>query len=710
MVVMEHTGVLSTYRVLARPEPPWKNQLVFMGIVAGLLYVTAYFAASNADQLRKSQAAQRRLNEGLGERARARAAETLAARAAAELSEGSMRMLFASGPLPMVVWDWETQDVLEVNEQALVRYGFQRAEALTSRLTDFMLPEEVPRMQALRTEATRAGRQGILRSGPWKTRSRDGSIIEVEMVAHPIVFGGRTARVGVLIDVTEQRRAEEEVRRLAAIVQASDDAIMSVGLDGIVLSWNPGAERMYCYPSSETVGMPLRLLTPPDRRDDTEEILSRIARGDVIERHEIVQLARDGRRLDVSLKASPIRDAAGTVTAASVIARDVTERKRLEESLRQSQKMETIGQLAGGVAHDFNNHLTVILGGLEILAERVESAQPDLSSTLAQVNLAAERSAELTRQLLTFGRRQALQPKVLDVNRLVLNMGNLLRRTFGETIDLEVVRGAGLWKTEADPGQLESAVLNLAINARDAMPRGGCLTIETSNAFLDEEYVALNPDLTLGQYVVVAVSDTGTGMSAEVRDRAFEPFFTTKALGEGTGLGLSMVYGFVKQSGGHVKIYSEPGRGTTVRLYLPRARRDQEAAAPTATAVPTGEETILVVEDEPDVRDIATHMLAAMGYRLLEAPNAADALTILDATETIDLLFSDVVLPGGMSGHELADEARRRRPGLKVLFTSGYTPDAGGHQGRLDDDIDLLSKPYKRADLARKIRQALERS
>jgi len=687
MVAIEHVGLLSHRPVVARPDRPWNDQLAIVGVVAGLLFVTAYITVVNARLIRRSR-------------------DSL--RAAAELTEGSMRLLFASGPLPMIVWEYETLAILEVNEQTLAHYGYTREEVMTRRLTDFVVPEDLPRLHALRQEQARTGRQGILASGPWRTVRRDGKIIEAELTAHPIVFSGRTARVGVLIDVTDRRRAEEEVRRLAAIVQASDDAIISVGLDGTVLSWNPGAERMYGYPTADAVGMAFRRLTPAGRPDETDDILRRIARGDVIERHEAVQVARDGRPVDVALKVSPIRDAAGTVTAASVIARDVSERKRVEESFREAQKMEAIGQLAGGVAHDFNNNLTVILGGLELLAGRVEQVLPDFAPTVAQVTQAAERSAEFTQQLLAFGRRQPLQPKTLDLNELVLKMGSLLRRTLGATIELEVVRSADLWKPEADPGQLESALLNLAINARDAMPRGGKLTIGTSNASL-HGHAASDAGVAAGEYVMVSVNDTGMGMPADVRDRAFEPFFTTKGPGHGTGLGLSMVYGFVKQSGGHVEIESEIGQGTTIRLYLPRASREAEPAAPVSTAMPKGDETILVVEDEPEVRAVVMHHVGGMGYQLLEAADATAALSILATPQTIHLLFTDVVLPGGMSGRELAEEARRIRPGLKVLFTSGYTSDAIVHHGRLDDGVDFLAKPYKRAELAQKLREVLER-
>jgi signal transduction histidine kinase/CheY-like chemotaxis protein len=377
-----------------------------------------------------------------------------------------------------------------------------------------------------------------------------------------------------------------------------------------------------------------------------------------------------------------------------------------QAQLVQAQKMEAVGQLTGGVAHDFNNLLTVILGNLGYVDER----HPELETWVKPAIAAAERGAELTQRLLAFARRQMLHPRVIDVNRLMDGVGVLLRRTLSETIALESVRAAGLWSAEADPGQLENALLNLALNARDAMPDGGTLTIETANAYFDDAYAAANPETSPGQYVMIGVTDTGTGMEPDVVQRAFEPFFTTKGVGKGSGLGLSMVYGFARQSGGHVKIYSEVGQGTTVRLYLPRARGAEPGPEkqPAAPSVSTGHERILVVEDDAHVRTTVGGLLTSLGYRVVAAATAQDALARLEDPEPIDLLFTDVVLPGGANGAQLAEAARARRPGLKVLFTSGYTANAVGHQGRLDEGVQLLSKPYRKEELARKIRQVLD--
>ncbi len=381
---------------------------------------------------------------------------------------------------------------------------------------------------------------------------------------------------------------------------------------------------------------------------------------------------------------------------------------RLNSRLLQAQRLEAIGQLTGGVAHDFNNLLTVVLGNAEILAE--QNADDPFKRQLAEmIGAAAQRGAELTQQLLAFARKQALTPAAVDINQRVAAMDPLLRRTLGEHIEVELVRGAGLWPAMVDPGQFENALLNLCLNARDAMPRGGRLTLETANAALDRSYVQDHPDVTPGQYVMVAVSDTGTGIAPEHLQKVFEPFFTTKEKGKGTGLGLAMVYGFTKQSAGHISIYSEPGHGTTVKLYLPRATGPdaRPAPAPPAAAPAGGAETVLVVEDDDLVRRYACTELQALGYRVLDADSGAAALAVIEREPGIDLLFTDVVMPGGMSGRELADAALQRRPGLKVLYTSGYTENAIVHHGRLDVGVMLLAKPYRRAELARAVRGAL---
>ena len=387
---------------------------------------------------------------------------------------------------------------------------------------------------------------------------------------------------------------------------------------------------------------------------------------------------------------------------------DVTQRKRSEAMARQAQRMEAIGHLTGGIAHDFNNLLQVIRANLDLLRP-VAEGNAAAGRHLNDAQFGAERGARLTRQLLAFARRQLLQPVSVNLARLVSDMANLLRRTLGETIEIETVVDGGLWNTLVDPGQLEGALLNLAVNARDAMPEGGKLTIELGNASLDDAYAAANLEVTPGQYVLMAVTDTGHGMPADVVARAFEPFFTTKPEGKGTGLGLSMVYGFVKQSGGHAKIYSEPGHGTTIRIYLPRTREPAEQLEMLAAAPPVGgNELVLVVEDDAPVRKAAIELLESLGYRTAEAHDGQAALAILESGAPVDLLFTDVVMPGPIGSRELARRAREMHPSLAVLFTSGYTENAIIHHGRLDPDVSLLSKPYGRDDLARKLRSLLE--
>jgi len=396
----------------------------------------------------------------------------------------------------------------------------------------------------------------------------------------------------------------------------------------------------------------------------------------------------------------------------------IDQREKVEAALRQSQKMEAIGQLTGGIAHDFNNLLQIITGSLDMVRRR--SARWDISGDAAhdfdRLVLAAQegakRAAALTHQLLAFSRRQPLAPKAVDVNRLVLGISSLIGRSIGETIAIETILAAGLWPVWTDPNQLESAIVNLAVNSRDAMPGGGKLTIETANAHLDEAYVGAHEDVKTGQYVVVAVTDSGVGMTKDIVDQVFEPFFTTKQPGQGTGLGLSQVYGFTKQSGGHIKIYSEPGQGTTVKLYLPRllTARDEiaEPAADRAAPAAAQNATILVVEDEEAVRASSVEMLRELGYAVFEAGDGPDALQILEQQPEIELLFTDVVLPAGLNGRQLAEEARRRRPELKVLYTTGYARNAIVHHGRLDPGVDLISKPFSYSALAAKVREVLE--
>jgi len=412
------------------------------------------------------------------------------------------------------------------------------------------------------------------------------------------------------------------------------------------------------------------------------------------------------RLREIAAAQSELRD----VNAA--LSTEAAQREQLTEQLRQSQKMEAIGQLTGGLAHDFNNMLAVVIGSVNLAKRRLATDQAETLRYLDGALEGAEHAATLTHRLLAFSRRQPLAPEPIDPNKMVSAMAEMLRRTLGEDVILEAVFAGGLWRAFADPSQLETTILNLALNARDAMPQGGKLTIETSNAYLDEEYAAREVGIPPGQYVLIAVTDTGTGMSRDTVDRAFDPFFTTKPAGRGTGLGLSQVYGFVRQSGGHVRIYSEPGLGTTIKLYLPRHHGAASAGtAPTAHArsAPRSEksETILIVEDDVRVRDLTADTLEELGYSVLEAESAAAALRQLEVNPHISLLFTDVVMPD-TNGRKLAEEAWKRRPDLKILFTTGYTPNAVVHNGVLDPGVELIVKPYSIDRLARKVRDVLD--
>ncbi|MEE8119436.1 MAG: ATP-binding protein, partial [Gammaproteobacteria bacterium] len=393
----------------------------------------------------------------------------------------------------------------------------------------------------------------------------------------------------------------------------------------------------------------------------------------------------------------------------TVALRDITDEQEAEKQRRQAQKMEAVGQLTGGIAHDFNNLLTVILGNLQMLDEQF-TADDDSRQMTTTALKAVFRGADLTKRLLTFSRQQILEPIVIDINQLVWKMNDLLRRTLGEAIEVKTNFADELWPTLLDPGQLENSLLNLSINARDAMPDGGMLTLETANIQLDEHYCAKHSWVSPGDYVMLAVSDVGEGIAPEIQDRVFEPFFTTKDTGRGSGLGLSMVYGFVKQSGGHVNIYSEQGHGTTIKLYFPKTKTRQAVTEAQAEleVTPRGNETILVVEDDIDVRRTATILLKMLGYRVLEAENGRTALAVIEQHEEIDLMFTDVVMPGGMKGPEVVARARQIRPHLKALLTSGYTQSAMQNDDMSDSGIEVLSKPYNKNDLARKIRKVLD--
>ena len=512
---------------------------------------------------------------------------------------------------------------------------------------------------------------------------------------------------------TEDQRAAlaERDRLMSAAVQSSNDAIVTATLDSTITSWNPAAERTYGYKAEEVIGKNGGFLVPPDIERLKLEIYARIRRGEAIEPFETVLLRQDGKRINISFSPSPIRDDFGTVVGVCITSRDITEAQATRERLKHAEKLDAVGQLTGGVAHDFNNLLTVIQGSAELLADGVAD-RPALADLVQTVDTAADRGATLTRQLLAFARRQPLDPRRTDVNALVEETVRLLKPTLGEHIEMATSLERDAWMALVDPAQLSTALINLAVNARDAMVSGGRLTLETGNVILDESYAAQHAEVTPGRYVMIAVSDTGTGIAPEILGRIFEPFYTTKEAGKGTGLGLSMVYGFAKQSNGHIKVYSEVGHGTTIKLYLPRSA-DDDAAMPDGTAttdLPRGNERILVVEDDDLVRRHVVTLLRALGYATITASDGREALSMIERVDEVkfDLLFTDVIMPGGMNGGQLAEHAIFLRPGLRVLYTSGYTENAVVHHGRLQAGIVLLNKPYRRADLARKIREVLD--
>jgi PAS domain S-box-containing protein len=533
--------------------------------------------------------------------------------------------------------------------------------------------------------------------------------------------------VGAHIDITERKRAEIALQRLNETLEeqvaqrtrerdrlwnVSEDLIGVADFSGRWVSINPAATVILGWSREEFMEMPIASLWHPEDAETTLRHRLRLVEGGPTERFQNRYRHKDGsyRWLSWSSTAE-----GGFIYA---VGRDITAEheaadalRRTEEQLRQAQKMEAVGQLTGGIAHDFNNLLTGILGSLDLMQKRIAQGRVgDIERYAAMAKTSANRAAALTHRLLAFARRQPLDPKPVNVNQLVASMEELLRRTIGEQISLEIVAAGGLWATFCDPHQLESALLNLAINARDAMPEGGRLTIETANAHLDARYTAGVRDVTPGQYVALAVSDTGVGMPAAVRERAFDPFFTTKPIGQGTGLGLSMVYGFARQSEGHARIYSEPGQGTTVKLYLPRyggaaAETVDAPAAETAQGARSGE-TVLVVEDETSVRELVVDVLNDLGYRALEAVDGPSSLQILRSSARIDLLVTDVGLPG-MNGRQVADIAREHRPDLKVLFITGYAENAAMANGFLAPGMEMVTKPFAVEALASRIRDMI---
>ena len=547
---------------------------------------------------------------------------------------------------------------------------------------------------------------------------KDGSSFPMDLAVGEAIQDGESIFVGIIHDLTERERAGKALRegaaRLKAVVDTAVDGVILIDARGRILTFNPACERLFKFQAHEVIGQNVKMLMPAPYRAEHDGYLKNFHETRV---PKIIGIGREvtGQRKDGSTFPMELSVGEAIQDGESIfvgIIHDLTGRKKTEEQLVQAQKMETVGQLSGGIAHDFNNLLTVIIGNSEFLAEELE-AQPDLQQLAEDIGKAGERGAELTQRLLAFSRRQMLSPIEFDCNDLLDSMHKLLRRTMREDIEIKVDFDAEIPLAFADPAQLEPVILNLALNAQDAMVDGGRLTITTAGASLDEEYQALHPEVRPGEYVVIAVTDTGEGMPKQVLDRVFEPFFTTKEVGKGNGLGLSMVYGFAKQSNGHVSIDSEPGLGTTVRMYLPARPKKMPTPPPRerteenqASAGSAG--TVLVVEDDPFLRSHAVRCLQNFGYTVIAAVDGKDALLKLGSDVRIDVLFTDIVMPGGVNGWELADLAQRARPGLPVLLTSGYALETLIKHGRANDGSPVLTKPYRKADLARHLLKALD--
>jgi PAS domain S-box-containing protein len=592
-------------------------------------------------------------------------------------------------------------------------YGWSAEEAV-GRIAHELLATEYPiALAEIQAE--------LLDTGEWQGElvhiHRNGRrvVVASQWGLHRDAAGNPVSVLKLDWDLTEAKRAqamvEEREARLRSILETAPDAIITIDERGIIQSFSHAAERIFGYAAGEVIGQNVSLLMHSPHRESHDGYLARYLRTG--EKH-IIGIGREveARRKDGSI--FPMDLAVGEVKFGETriftgFIRDLTARVKMEQDFRQAQKMEAIGQLTGGVAHDFNNLLTVISGNLEMLERRLAGAEE--REILNEAQEASQLGAELSKRLLAFGRRQSLHPKPTDLNALVAGMVDLLRRSLGEMIGIETSLAEGLPMIMTDPGQVENALLNLAVNARDAMPKGGRLVIETARTQIDKDYAAAYPEVEPGTYATLAVTDTGTGMAPEVRQRAFEPFYTTKGPGAGSGLGLSMVYGFVKQSGGHAQLYSELGHGTTVRLYLP-ARDDAASAtgdrAAASAARPNAGETVLVVEDDPRVRRVSIRRLKELGYAVLEADSGPAAMEVLNAGTAIDILFTDIVMAGGMTGVDLAKKARRRRPELKILFTSGYAEPAVTRTSQLTANAGWLGKPYSINELDAKLRELLD--
>jgi two-component system, cell cycle sensor histidine kinase and response regulator CckA len=624
-------------------------------------------------------------------------------------SETQYRVLFDSNPLPMWVFDRKSLAFLAVNEAAIRHYGFSRDEFADMTVLDIRPDADIPRLLKNLEQST----YGLQKAELWRHRKKDGSIIHVEITAHNLDFQGREAELVLVHDITDRQKAEERLRqseeRFSKAFRSSPfGVIIATVSEGRIVDANPAYLKMVGYAWEDVIGRTvgeLNLWTDVQKR---ELMSQQSANEDPGKLFEVRFQARSGEVKLVQFATERIQ--LNDVPCVLAIIYDVTESRRLEQQLRQAQKMEAMGRLAGGIAHDFNNLLSIIIGYCELSQEYLDENQP-LGKHVAQIKKAGERAASLTRQLLAFSRQQVLQPRTLSLNDVVNSISKMLLRVIGEDISLVFKPGEPLSSVRVDLGQVEQVLLNLTLNARDAMPEGGKIVIETADVKLDESHSPFQAEVVKpGSYVMLSVSDTGVGIDHAALPRIFEPFFTTKEPGRGTGLGLSTVYGIVKQSGGYIWVYSEPFRGTAVKLYLPGVDQPAESLVPSQAKIsfPRGTETILLVEDDEALRKVTVSLLQSSGYKVLEAENAATAIDISRRYEgNIALLLSDVIMPG-KSGPDLALDVKRQRPEIKLLYVSGYTGDMIAHQGVLDPGMTLLSKPFSKEALLTTVRSVLD--